>query len=109
MTAREDEWMWGWDQTAGIVSVWAEGDGFVHVWRRVDGTLVHEQARFRPWVLASSLAGFERVTSRELAGIGELRFVVRGDDMRALGAARGRGAEEALVLPPEEQYLVASG
>jgi hypothetical protein len=23
----EDEWLWGWDPTPGIVSVWAEADG----------------------------------------------------------------------------------
>ena len=23
----EDEWLWGWDDTPGIVSVWAEADG----------------------------------------------------------------------------------
>ncbi len=51
----EDEWLWGWDETPGIVSVWAEGDGLVHVWRRVDGDLLYEQARFRPWVLTSTI------------------------------------------------------
>jgi hypothetical protein len=27
MARREDEWVWGWDSTPGIVSVWAEIDG----------------------------------------------------------------------------------
>ena len=103
---RGDEWLWGWDPTPGIVSVWAEGDGIVHVWRRVDGALVHETARFRPWVLARSLAGLDaRFTTRELAGPGELRFVVRADHLRALPASR----DDVLALPAEEQYLVASG
>jgi DNA polymerase, archaea type len=97
-----DEWLWGWDETPGIVSVWAEGDGLVHIWRRVGGAVVHETARFRPWVLSRTR---DPRTTRELEGPGELRFVVRADDMRALGFAR----DEALVLPPEEQYLVASG
>ncbi|MDQ3339532.1 MAG: ribonuclease H-like domain-containing protein [Myxococcota bacterium] len=97
-----DEWLWGWDPTPGIVSVWAEGDGLVHVWRRVSGALVHETTRFRPWVLSRSR---DPRTTRELEGPGELRYVVRADDMRALGFSR----DEALVLPPEEQYLVASG
>lgn len=99
---REDEWLWGWDPTPGIVSVWAEGDGLVHVWRRASGTLVHETARFRPWVLARTR---DSRTTRELSGPGELRYVVRADDMRQFGFSR----DEALVLPPEEQYLVASG
>ena len=125
MTATiEDEWLWGWDATPGIVSVWADGDGLVHVWRRVAGELVHDTARFRPWVLTSSIEGLPAsVTTRELGGSGELRFVVRGDDMRSLSAAvlgaatrRGRSVghlrdleNEVLVLQPEEQYLVASG
>ena len=29
----EDEWLWGWDPTPGIVPVWAEGDGHAVVWR----------------------------------------------------------------------------
>ncbi len=122
--SREDEWLWGWDPTPGIVSIWAEGDGLVQIWRRVDGRLVHEQARFRPWLLAASVDGLTGVTWRELAGSGELRFVVRGDDMKTLtaqtlaAASRRRGHQvtrlrelddEVLVLPPEEQYLVASG
>lgn len=119
-----DEWLWGWDETKGIVSVWAEGDGLVHVWRRVAGELIHETAKFRPWVLTSSIEHLPAsVTTRELNGLGELRFVVRGDDMKSLSAAvlaaatkRGRSAghlrdleNEVLVLAPEEQYLVASG
>ena len=106
-TTAEDEWLWGWDPTPGIVSVWADGDGQVHVWRRVEGALVRELVRFRPWLLAASpIAG----TTRELTGTGELRFVVRANDMRALRAAASTLDESALlVLPPEEQYLVASG
>ncbi|NVB77906.1 MAG: DNA polymerase II [Kofleriaceae bacterium] len=119
------DWLWGWDPTPGIVSVWAEGDGRVHVWRRVGGTLVHEQQTFRPWLLVDRIDGLDaRVTTRELAGEGELRFVVRGDDMATLTHAVVRAAEKrrghsighvrdledsVLVLPPEEQYLVASG
>ncbi len=68
-----------------------------------------------------------RVTYRELEGLGALRYLVRADDGRALGrgGARGRvasacaarceacvrelGEGAVLALPPEEQYLVASG
>jgi DNA polymerase I len=50
---REDEWLWGWDPTPGIVSVWAEADGRATVWRRIaeTGVLVREEARYRPWLL----------------------------------------------------------
>src|SRR5215467_2738254 len=53
----EHEWLWGWDPTPGIVSVWAEPDGRAFVWRRVPSTgqLVREDVRFRPWLLVAAL------------------------------------------------------
>ena len=148
----ETEWLWGWDPTPGIVSVWAEPDGRAFVWRRLPGTgeLVRDDVRFRPWLLIAALddlahlgprlrpeghargaAGArstrgERVVGyRELAGPGELRYLVRADDMATLVTAILRGAsrrlgrplghlrdlpdDQVLALPPEEQYLVATG
>ncbi len=137
----EDEWIWGWDATPGIVSVWATFDGRAIVWRRVgeDGALVRDQERFRPWVLLDSLDDLQhlgqrlgpesdasvRVAYRELGGDGALRWLVTAADTRTItlallhGASRrlGRpvahvrelGAESILLLPPEEQYLVATG
>jgi DNA polymerase elongation subunit (family B) len=138
----EDEWLWGWDDTPGIVSVWAESDGRALVWRRDARTrqLVREDARFRPWLLLSSLTDLRHLgarlrdehaphipgafTFRELEGPGALRYLVRGDDGRALenavrtGAAQRLGrpvghvrelGEGLLLLPPEEQYLVDTG
>ncbi len=108
----EEDWLFGWDPTPGIVAVWAEGDGVVHVWRRVAGTLVYEVERSRSWVLVDSIEGLRglagKATYRELAGEGALRFVVRADDMRTLAGAIPRD-DHALYLPPEEQYLVATG
>lgn len=51
--ADQDEWLWGWDPTPGIVSVWAEADGRAFAWRREGqtDTLVREEARLRPWLL----------------------------------------------------------
>ncbi|HEX9294642.1 MAG TPA: DNA polymerase domain-containing protein [Polyangiaceae bacterium] len=143
MTAKEDEWLWGWDETPGIVSVWAEPDGRAFVWRRepMTGVLVRENNSFRPWMLLSSLRDLSHlgrrlrseregpspgsVTYRELEGPGALRYLVRADDARVISGAVLRGAsrrfgrevahlreldtDEALALPPEEQYLVASG
>jgi DNA polymerase elongation subunit (family B) len=139
--AVEDEWIWGWDPTPGIVSVWATFDGRAIVWRRSKetGELLREQERFRPWVLLDSLGDLQhlgqrlgseadtsaRVTFRELGGDGALRWLVTAADNRTItsallhGASRrlGRpvthvrelGAESILLLPPEEQYLVATG
>jgi DNA polymerase elongation subunit (family B) len=144
----EDSWLWGWDPTPGIVSVWAEPDGRATVWRRgerpADGgrrPLLREEVRYRPWLLLSSLADLAHlgdrvppeshgpspsgITWEELQGPGELAFLVRGIDGRALAQAVLQGAQRrlgqsfthlrqldpatVLVLPPEEQYLVASG
>ena len=138
--AIEDEWLWGWDRTPGIVSIWADAAGRALVWRRLpsSGELVRETERFRPWMLLDSLADLEhlgnslgpegseaRVVYRELAGDGRLRFRVSAPDMRALTAAVLDGASRRLgkrithlreldddsyfSLPPEEQYLVATG
>jgi DNA polymerase I len=138
---REDEWLWGWDPTPGIVSVWAEADGRAIVWRRLpeSGVLVREEERYRPWLLLDRLddlrplgamlgpegAPGARIGYRELEGAGELRFRVSADDGRRLASAvldgaaarlgrrpgglRELGAASVLILPPEEQYLVATG
>lgn len=103
------------------------------------GALICEHERFRPWLLlehAEDLlyvgiggnrdAGTRaHVDYRELEGPGQLRHLVSADDGRALVAAVLRGASErlkrriehiadlpresVLALPPEEQYLVATG
>ncbi|MEZ4363528.1 MAG: ribonuclease H-like domain-containing protein [Kofleriaceae bacterium] len=136
-----DERLWGWDPTPGIVSVWAEPDGRAWIWRRCDGHLVRERASFRPWIVLSSLDDLahlgerlvreapvvadDAVTHQVLEGPGELRYLVRARDGRALEQAVLRGAgrrlgrqlsslrqvedQEVIALPPEEQYLVASG
>jgi DNA polymerase elongation subunit (family B) len=139
----QQEWLWGWDPTPGIVSVWAEHDGRAFVWRRdpASGALLREDVRFRPWLLLDSIAYLAHlgprlraegsdltrgcVTFEELSGPGALRYVVRADDWRTLRDAVLRGASQRLgrsiqhvrelgqsailALPPEEQYLVASG
>ncbi len=109
----------GWDPTPGIVSVWADWNGRATVWRRIAATggLVREDARFRPWVLTDDLrsalalraSSSTPMSYRELAGDGALRYLVHADDGRGLRALRERGKAHVLLLPPEEQYLVASG
>src|SRR6188768_4202323 len=109
----------GWDPTPGIVSVWAEWDGRAIVWRRLPetGGLIREDVRFRPWVLLDRLddvplgarGGRAGLAYRELSGSGELRYLVHAEDGRPLRALRTLPRERALVLPPDEQYLVATG
>jgi DNA polymerase, archaea type len=148
-----DEWLWGWDPTPGIVSVWADGEGRATVWRRIaaTGALVREEARFRPWLLldrlddlqhlgpalspAASANANTRVIYHELRDAPEapgapdvgatLRYLVRAHTLQTLTSAVLRGAsrrcrrriehvrelgkQSVLALPPEEQYLVATG
>lgn len=141
-----DEWLWGWDPTPAIVSVWADDTGRAIVWRRPGGdALVREEATFRPWALLSSLdditaAGVQvaldideahvnartpDIRARSLTGPGELRYLVSASRWRTLEQAVCRGASRRLgkritrvqqldraerhVLPPDEQYLVATG
>jgi DNA polymerase elongation subunit (family B) len=91
--------------------VWAEPDGRVIVWRRVAGTLVREDVRFRPWLVAAraEAAHVAGCTVRELEGPGALRFLVRADDVHTLQRLRRELGEDVLLLAVEEQYLVASG
>ena len=137
----QEEWLWGWDATPGIVSVWADAGGCARVWRRIveTGALVSEEERFRPWLLLDRLDDLRhlgnrlqpdgspggRVWYRELDGPGELRFLVSARDGAELARAvlhgasrrlgqpvthlRALGAGCVLALPPEEQYLVATG
>jgi DNA polymerase elongation subunit (family B) len=95
---------------SGIVSVWAAADGRAIVWRRVAGDLVREEERFRPWVLLDRVGDLPPgATVRELDGPGALRYLVTSPDGRALRQYRDLGKAHALVLPPEEQFLVATG
>ncbi len=142
---RAEGWLTGWDPTPGIVSVWADADGRATIWRRLpeSGALVREGVRFRPWILLRALDDLmhlgdllvpagrggareaRAVSWRELAGPGELRYLVRAATMatlsdavlagasrrmgRSLGHLRDLSDDEVFVLTPEEQYLVSSG
>ena len=61
-----DEWLWGWDPTPGIVSVWADLAGRASVWRRNPDTggLVREEARFRPWLVLDRLDDLSHLGDR---------------------------------------------
>jgi len=108
---REEEWVWGWDATPGIVSVWADLDGKATIWRRISktGELVREEAQFRPWLILDRLDDLRHagerlgpegsgapITYRELAGVGSLRYVVSAANGRALISAVLEGASARL-------------
>ena len=112
VSRREDEWVWGWDSTPGIVSVWADLDGRASVWRRMPktGELLREDTEFRPWLVLDRLDDLQHlggrlgpagcqsspVTYRELDGPGTLRYLVSAEDGRALIAAVLQGATRRL-------------
>ena len=97
MSAIDDEILFGWDPTPGIVSVWADHDGQAVVWRRVSSAIVCERARFRPWLLATSLDDLAHLRGaqdgtryRELEGDeGSYRYLITAPDGRALAIGRG--------------------
>ena len=113
MTARTQEWIWGWDATPGIVSVWAQPEGRVHIWRRLapEGAVIHEMAAFRPWVVLPALDDLAHLgarlqphdlqpqapfTYRQLDGPSALRYVVAGRQARTLEQALITGASQRL-------------
>jgi DNA polymerase, archaea type len=109
------EWLWGWDATPGIVSVWADSSGRAVVWRRRPDSdaVLREESRFRPWVVLDRLDDLSHlghglapegdptatVTYRELDGPGQLRFLVSAANGRALVNAVLRGASQRLRRP----------
>ncbi|MGI8765931.1 MAG: DNA polymerase domain-containing protein [Gemmatimonadaceae bacterium] len=143
--SKKDAWLWGWDPTPGIVSVYAGHAGRALIWRRIPetGELVREEESFRPWLLLGTLDDLQHlgdrlgrdgdpatststsIRYRELLGPGALRHLISADDGHTLASAVLRGASErlgrrvshlgelgqesVLSLPPEEQYLVATG
>jgi DNA polymerase elongation subunit (family B) len=133
VTEDQDEWLWGWDPTPGIVSVWADSSGRAAVWRRLPGSLelVREDERFRPWLLLASLADLKHLgprlrredagpaprtlTYRELEGGEGLRYLVSAEHGRQLASAVQDGAARRLGRPvrhlrdlPGDDVLVLS-
>lgn len=106
----EHEWLWGWDPTPGIVSVWAEGNGQATVWRRDPETneLHREEAKFRPWILLADLSLLKHLGAqlgpegdaqtpfryRKLVGDGALKFVVSAPTVDQLTQAVLTGSNE---------------
>jgi len=111
VTSIEDEWLWGWDATPGIVSVWAENARAI-VWRRTadTGILVREEERFRPWLLLDRLDDLvhlgaalgrdgdpdAQLTYRELDGGGALRYLVSARNSQLLTNTVLKGATQRL-------------
>jgi DNA polymerase elongation subunit (family B) len=113
--AEQDEWLWGWDSTPGIVSIWADLSGRALIWRRLlaSGELLREETRFRPWALLPSLdlvshLGADLVHAapgeephgalayHTLEGQGRFAYYVSASDGRALESSLLTGAAARL-------------
>ncbi len=51
----EDEYLFGWDLTPGIVSIWANREGRAIIWQREGEHITSTRERFRPWLFATTL------------------------------------------------------
>ena len=103
----EDEYLFGWDPTPGIVSVWANREGSAIIWRREGDRVTSTRERFRPWLFATSLDDLAHLGSRlvpdsQSAGDAAI-FTYRELDgptesyRYLLSANNGRTLERALV------------
>ena len=112
----QDERLFGWDATPGIVSVWANREGRAMIWRREGDRVICETERFRPWLFATTLADLKHlgqtllpvsapggenaiISYRELDSpdsTGSYRFLLSARDGRALERALLTGASQRL-------------
>lgn len=110
----DDEYLFGWDSTPGIVSVWANREGKAIIWRREGEQVLRTIERFHPWILASSLDNLAHLGSalqpfgtyngekalaryRELDGPANFyRFLLLARDGRTLERALLNGASHRL-------------
>jgi DNA polymerase I len=128
----EDEYLFGWNPTPGIVSVWANRQGAALVWRREGERVLYSPDRFSPWLLTTTLedlAHLDRrlqpapsswpavpagvVLYRELDGPPETyRFLLLAADLNRLerellrGAARRLGYRPASIGELQTCYVV---
>lgn len=110
-----DEWVFGWDQTPGIVSVWAARDGHALVWGREGTQVLCTREVFRPWLFATTLGDLAHlgsvltVASTDLAGEtspisyhvldgpdGSYRYLISARDGRFLERELLKGASRRL-------------
>lgn len=131
----DDPWLFGWDYTPGIVSVWADREGKALVWRRLEEGVICQQERYRPWIFAAHLRDIGHLGARlsqndsaefsyqKLKGSGALPYLISARDGRALERTLTAGASKRLgqtitslnalddyyQVGPVEQYLMQTG
>src|SRR6266540_2671928 len=123
-TTADDSWLFGWDPTPGIVSVWADRSGRALVWQRDGARVTCTEERFRPWLFAATLEDLTHVGAaligetapgaerapfryRELDGPPDsYRYLLSARDGRALERAISAGAAQRLGKPVKNLYDV---
>jgi DNA polymerase I len=124
ITTADDTWLFGWAQTLGIVSVWADRSGRALVWQRIGTHVTCTEDRFRPWLFAATLEDLAHVGAalreetaqgaerapfryRELDGPPEsYRYLISARDGRALERAICTGAAQRLGQTVKNLYDV---
>ena len=133
-----DESLFGWDDTPGIVSVWANRSGKAWIWQRMGDRVRCTRETFRPWLFATTLDDLAHLGSalqpeqdeaavsyRVLDGPeGSYRYLLSARDGRMLerelldGASRRLNRKIASLsaledtyyrVGPVEQYLMLTG
>jgi DNA polymerase, archaea type len=128
-------WVFGWDTTPGIVSLWTGTGGEVLVWRRENGILKLEKDQYRPWIFAENLKHLSHLgnalqhsssdgefAAQKLRGNGLYKYLVTARDSRMLRGAILEGAKQAGLtannisdlegyysVGAAEQYLMQTG
>jgi DNA polymerase elongation subunit (family B) len=133
-----EEVLFGWDDTPGIVSVWASRSGKAWVWQRIGDRVHCTRETFRPWLFATTLDDLTHLGSalqfqqdeatvsyRILDGPdGSYRYLLSARDGRMLEHELLDGASQRLNrkitslsaldetyyrVGPVEQYLMFTG
>lgn len=84
-----DEWVFGWDPTPGIVSVWASRDGRAVVWRREGEQVVCVKELFRPWLFATTLTDLAHLGPKLTCSSGDPKREISLVSYRLLDGADG--------------------
>lgn len=106
--------LFGWDDTPGIVSVWAQRNGRAVIWQRIDDRIQCHVRSFRPWCFAAELADVAHLgaalapDSAPTAAAARLTYrTLSGPDpaYRYLLSAQPGSSVERLILAGASQRL----
>lgn len=105
---RDDEWLFGWDDTPGIVSVWADRSGRALVWQRLGDKVSCAPETYRPWLFARALddvrhlgdalkAASDQKSSAALVTYRELQQAQQSSYRFVISACSGQLLERAIL------------